>query len=151
MNKRRIRFWASLVVLMIVLVLLYTGSPLLEYSLKDTPYIPAGTLITWLGMTAVPLSVYWGCKGLREPKATIRKYLAAFLKLILLLAVLWAPICFLLAGNWAYNFSESSGFQGGQEAMRWFWRLSYSIPIASLLVLIAYCVLALTQKLGRNS
>lgn len=151
MNRRKIFLLISLTVLVVAFILLYTGSGILEAALNNSPYIPVGTLTTWLGMIAFPLAVYWGSKGLRQPATSVRRSLAAIVKFILALAILWAPICYLLAGNWAYNFSEVAGFQGGQEAMRWFWRLSYGIPIASVLVLIAYWISALAKKLGRNS
>lgn len=151
MNKRIFWFLGSLAVFIASLTLLVTGSSLLDKSMSQTHNIPWGNLTTWLGMIALPLSVYWGSNKLRRPDTGFRKYLFLLLKGLIILGILWVPISYLLAGNVAFNFSSTEGFQGGQSAMRWFWRLSYGIPIASLIVVFAHWISVLTQKLGRNS
>ena len=134
-----------------MLYLLVTGSPLLEKSLSSTQNIPLGNLLTWMGMIALPLSIYWGSKGLRQPDSTVRKYLSVLLKCLILLALLWVPICYLLAGNIAFNFSGTEEFQGGQIAMKWFWRYSYGLPIVTIGVLLAYWITTGIRRMGRNS
>lgn len=151
MSKRNIWFIVSLVTFMAAIALLATGSPWLELTLLKDPYLPLGTLSTWFGMIAIPLAIYWGSRVFRHPENLMDRFLAKAIKAVLFLAVLWGPICFLLAGNLAFNFSEVDRFQGGQTAMRWFWRYSYGIPIASITLLFTYWIHLLLQRLRRNS
>jgi len=118
-------------------VLLIIGSPLLTFSLDNSENVPLGTFTTWAGIICLPLTVYLGVQEFRNPKSKVDKSLALLLKVILWLAVFWAPISYLLAGNWSFSFNGYSSIQGGQIAMKIFWILSYSlaiIPIALLLV-----------------
>lgn len=133
MNKRKLFFWLSLLVFLGSLYLLITGSTLLNYALDDNDSFPLGTLITWAGMISLPLCILLGVKKLRKPSTGFYRFLSLMLKLSLLLGILWAPVCYLLAGNWNYSFSEKEAFQGGQTAMRIFWRYSAAIPILALL------------------
>ncbi|MDH3697928.1 MAG: hypothetical protein OEQ81_04635 [Flavobacteriaceae bacterium] len=146
MENRKLFLLGSLVIFIVALTLLFTGSPILDRSLSTTSNVPWGTWITWLGMIALPFSIYWSSKGLREPDTRLRKLLSNILKIIIILALLWAPICYLLAGNIAFNFSEVEGFQGGQTAMKWFWRYSYGIPIVTIGVLLLYWVSHFIKK-----
>ena len=138
MSRRVLWFWGSLILTVTTIVLLVTGSSVLLFALDDENSIPLGTFITWAGMIALPLTIYWGSKDFREPQTSWTRFLAGALKFILLLAVLWVPISYGLAGNLSFTFTERVTFQGGQLAMRWFWRLSYGIAIGSVLILLAY-------------
>ena len=151
MSRRKICLLAALLVFILALILLFTGSPLLELEILGDPYLPAGTLITWFGMIALPAAIYWGIKEMRQPGSQITRFLSGLLKVLLILAILWAPICSLLAGNLAFNFSEVQGFQGGQTAMRMFWWYSYGLPVESLLLLLIYWSTSLTNRMGRIS
>jgi len=128
------------------ITLLVTGSSLLMIALDDDHSIPLGTFITWAGMIALPLSIYWGIKELRKPSSKLNRFLSGLLKIIIILGILWVPISYLLAGNLSFSFSEKVTFHGGQDAMRWFWRLSYGIGIGSILTLIAYWISLLFKK-----
>lgn len=108
--------------------------------------IPSGTFITWIGMISLPVTVYWGVKEMRAPTNKLNKWLSGFLKLIIVLGMLWVPISYLLAGNLAFTFSEKETFQGGQSAMRWFWRLSFGMPAGTLLSLIVSGISTLFYK-----
>lgn len=151
MSKRIIWFFASLIMLVAALSLLFTGSPWLEIGLIEDPYLPLGTLTTWFGMIAIPLAIYWCSKTFRLPERSLDHFLSKAIKAVLLLAILWGPISYLLAGNLAFNFSEVDRFQGGQTAMRWFWRYSYGLPIASIAILLSYWIALLMRRVGRNS
>lgn len=124
MIKRKIWFFSSLIVTFSIITLLVTGSSILMIALDDANSIPLGTFITWAGMITLPLTIYWGIKELRKPSSKLNKVLSRFLKIIIILGVLWVPISYLLAGNLSFSFSEKETFQGGQAAIRWFWRLS---------------------------
>jgi len=150
MNRRILWLLISVIVFISSLYLLMTGSPLLEFSLSKTSYLPLGNLTTWMGTIALPLLVFWSCGGLRKPDTALRKTLSFVLKTVIVLALLWAPVCYLLAGNAGFNFSEQEGFQGGQTAMKLFWGYSFGVPIVSLAVWIAYGFSLLFRRMGRN-
>ena len=133
MSKRKIFFWLTLLVFLMSLYLLFTGSPLLNYALDDNDSFPLGTLITWAGMICLPLCILLGVKKLRKPHNRFYRFLGFMLRTSLFLAIIWAPVCYLLAGNWNYSFSEKERFQGGQTAALIFWRYSAAIPILALL------------------
>ena len=146
MRRSKILFISSLLVFLIVAFLLFTGSSVLLVALSEDPYFPLGTLITWLGLIALPMSIYWGVKNFRAPKRRIHKFLSNLLKLTILLAILWVPISYGLAGNWSNTFTESATFQGGQLAMKLFWYFSYGIPIASIAVMIIHFITFLLRR-----
>jgi hypothetical protein len=147
MENKRLLFFASLLTLIVASTLLITGSPILTLPSPALPSIPLGTFITWLGMLSLPLSIYSGVRKLRQPHGRLYPFLAAGLKLALLAAILWVPVCYLLAGNLSFSFSEKEGFQGGQLAMRWFWRFSYAIPALSIGVLLVHWLASLGARL----
>jgi hypothetical protein len=122
------------------IILLITGSSLMTMALDNDKTIPSGTLITWIGMISFPLTIYWGVSELRKPTTKLNKALAGFLKVIIILGILWAPISYFLAGNLSFSFSEKESFQGGQTAMKWFWLLSYGIGMGAILTLIIYWI-----------
>lgn len=128
------------------LALLVSGSSVLTMALDKEKTIPLGTFVTWAGMISLPLTIYWGVKELRHPSTRATIVLAGFLRGIIVLGLLWVPISYLLAGNLSFSFSEKESFQGGQEAMRWFWRLSYGIAIGSMATLFTYWIWLLFKK-----
>ena len=146
MNRRKIYFYGALILTLSVIILLATGSSLLTIALANDKSIPLGTLITWIGMISLPLTIYWGVKELRKPSSKLNRILSGFLKIIIISGILWVPISYLLAGNLSFTFSEKESFQGGQVAMRWFWRLSYGIGIGAILTLIIYWISLLFKK-----
>ena len=146
MNKRKIYFYSTLILTIGVIVILVTGSSLLTIALNSDETIPFGTIITWTGMISFPLTIYWGIKELREPLNKLNKILSGFLKFIIVLGILWVPISYLLAGNLSFSFSEKETFQGGQDAMRWFWRLSYGIGVGAILIISTYWISLIFKK-----
>ncbi|MCO4823050.1 MAG: hypothetical protein KC469_13350 [Flavobacteriaceae bacterium] len=146
MNKRRLFFYTALILTLIVIILLVIGSSLLSLALDREESIPFGTLITWTGMISLPLAIYWGIKELRQPSRELNRILSRFIKIIIILGILWVPISYLLAGNLSFSFSEKETFQGGQDAMKWFWRLSYGIGIGAIFILIVYWISLIFRK-----
>ena len=140
MNKRKIYFYCALILTITVIIILITGSSILTIAFDRHELIPFGTLITWAGMISFPLMIYWGIKELRKPSSKLSRILSGVLKIIIVLGILWVPISYLLAGNLSFSFSEKETFQGGQDAMKWFWRLSYGIGIGTILTLITYWI-----------
>lgn len=129
MNKRKAYFLGALSVTIGTIILLISGSSLLTIPLDNNKAIPSGTFITWAEMISLPLTVYWGVKEFRKPTYKLNIILGYFLKIIIILGVLWVPISYLLSGNISFSFSKTEAFQGGQNAMQWFWGLSYGIGI----------------------
>jgi len=129
-----------------VLTLLPTASPLLTVSFDRENTIPLGTFITWAGLIAMPLSIYLSIKELRLPTKSVSETLSVLIKIIILLAVLWVPVSFALGGNICFIFTEKAAFQGSQEALRWFWQITYAILIGALSVLFLYCFSMLFTK-----
>ena len=80
------------------------------------------------------------------PSRKLNRILSGLLKIIIVLGILWVPISYLLAGNLSFSFSEKQIFQGGQDAMRWFWRLSYGIGIGAILIIFTYWISLLFKK-----
>lgn len=146
MNNRIFYFFAAFSITVIVVVLLVMGSSILNMNLNKQNSIPLGTFITWAGMISLPLSVYWGINKLRIPQTSFERLLSIGIKVIILLGILWVPISYLLAGNLSFSFSERETFQGGQSAMRWFWRLSYGIGLGTIVILFIYWISLLFKK-----
>ena len=146
MNKRKIYFYSAVILTIGVITLLVTGSSLLTMALNSDKTIPFGTIITWIGMISLPLTIYWGIKELRKPSSKLNRILSGLLKTIIVLGILWVPISYLLAGNLSFSFTEKETFQGGQDAMRWFWRLSYGIGIGAILIIFTYWISLLFKK-----
>jgi hypothetical protein len=99
---------------------------------------PFGSIIAWAAMISLPMTVYWGSKELRKPSTKLNKILAGFLKLIIILGILWLLISFLLAGNLSFTFSVKESFQGEQVAMKCFWYLSYGIGVGTIAIISTY-------------
>ena len=146
MDKRRIWLLSSLLICIATIILLITGSSLLTTPLDKNDTIPLGTFITWAGLISMPLSIYCGIKKLRKPEIRLYFYLSAVLKVTGILAVFWVPICYLLAGNISFTFTEKETFQGGQLAMKWFWGFTYSIVIVPIVIFIIHLVSRTIKK-----
>jgi len=151
MVNRKLYFLVSIFITLVVLMLLITGSSVLNVNLAKQSSIPLGTFITWAGMVSFPLSLYWGIKRLRKPNGLLTRFLSSLLKIIIVMGILWVPISYLLAGNLSFSFSEKDTFQGGQTAMRWFWRLTYNIAAGTILVFLIYWISLLFNKSKKKS
>ena len=138
MPKQKIYLFISLFIVAATVILLVTGSPILTKTLSANSKVPLGNLITWAGFMALPLSIYFGVNRLYDPKKPRDKTLALLLRFSILLAFLWAPVSYLLAGNPSFTFSEKATFQGGQSAMKIFWYFSYAIVAFPLLLFIMF-------------
>lgn len=128
------------------MALLVNGSSILTFALDQDETIPLGTFITCAGMMALPLTVYWGIKELRQPTGKLNSVLAGILKVVILLGILWVPIAYLLAGNIAFNFSEKESFQGGQRAWSWFQGLTFGIVLGAITILFTYWLALLFKR-----
>ena len=146
MNRRKVWFFIFLIVTLITIVLLVSGSSLLTLALDNDDSVPLGTFITWAGMMSLPLTVYCGILQFRKPTKRINKLLAGTLKILIVLAFFWLPLSYILAGNLSFSFTQKEAFQGGQMAMKWFWRLSYGIGIGTVVTVVVYWISLLFVK-----
>lgn len=151
MKRRKVWFFASLIVAFSTIILLASGSSLLTISLNSSNSVPLGNIITWAGMISLPLSIYLGVRNLRRPSGILNTSLAGLLKIILAMAILWFPLSYMLAGNLSFSFSEKETFQGSQKAMRWFWGFSYGIGIGAISTVIMYWISLLFKKVINDS
>jgi hypothetical protein len=140
MPVRKLLFITALLVIAICAYLLITGSPLLLRSLADDIYVPLGTFITWIGLIALPLSIYIGVDRLYSPRKKNDRYISKMLILFIILCSLWMPVYYGLAGNISFSFSEKTTFQGGQTAMKIFWIFTYTLVAGPLILLIVYWI-----------
>lgn len=145
MNREAI-FLTSLVIVIIVSITLITGASVLTRSTFGDAHIPAGTWITWAGIIALPVAILTGNKSLSSPKSRIEKSFSQILKALILTGVLWVPICYLLAGNMSFSFSEKPHFQGGQTAMKIFWYFNYAMVGLPLVVLLLHVIRSFFMK-----
>ena len=141
----------SLIVFFFAASCLISGSNILLYALLTEPYLPAGTLITWVGMVALPASLYFGFHFLNKPVSPIEKIFSVCIKISMLVSALWAPISALLSGNLSNSFTGKPQFQGGQLAMKIFWSYSYFVVILPLGILFAIGLYSLFKRFFSHS
>ncbi len=147
MKKNTLGLFLSLSIFVLSVYLLVTSSPALEYPLGNNDTIPLGNFITWAGLIALPMSLYWGIGKLRRPQGSTYRTLSAGLKFLILLSLLWLPVSYGLSGNMNFNFGGTTSFQGGQTAMTLFWGLSLGIPVTSFFLLFLHLLLEAFHRL----
>lgn len=138
MNKKNFWFIFFLTIAIISILLLLTGAPLLTMTIDPANALPLGNLITWAGLISLPAAIYRGVDELRAPAHDFHKLLSVLLRIVILTAICWAPLAYLLSGNLTFSFSDKNTLQGGQTAFKWFWRLSYGIGIGALSIPVVY-------------
>ncbi|GGD57356.1 hypothetical protein [Muriicola marianensis] len=147
MKKSLIGLFLSLGVCALSIYLLVTASPALEYPLGENDTVPLGSFITWAGLISLPMSLYCGVRRFREPQGFFYRSMAVALKIVIVLAFLWVPISYGLAGNMNFNFGQSETFQGGQTAMSLFWGLSLGIPLGTIVLFAVHLIIEVFQRL----
>lgn len=118
--------------------LLVSGSDLLLIPLVEAPYLPLGNIITWVGITALPLSIYFGIGKIRKPHTKTETFYNRVLKIIIALAVAWGFVAYGLAGNFATTFKNQPGFVGSSRAAEYYWYYNYLVVLAPLVFLLIY-------------
>jgi hypothetical protein len=149
MPKSQPYFFACLAIIIIVITLLISGSSILTVPIYEGSSIPMGTPITWMGLIALPLTIYFGVKKFRDHNTTY-KLLNQLLKFSVGFAFLWVPISYLLSENLSFSFSgTATDFQGGQLAMKLFWGYTYGIAILPMILLIIHWFLKLINTIRK--
>ena len=110
--------------------LLVTGSPLLVVTLSERLGLPLGNVITWLGMVALVLVIWFASPGIRAPRTRTDRFYRGAWRTLLVMAVLWPFVSYALAGNWWYSFGQRDTFRGSSDAADWFFRYSFILLIS---------------------
>ena len=147
MKKNQVLFYLSLAVTSLVLYLLFTGSSVLLFKITESPYLPAGTPITWLGLIGFTAVFLFGFSRLKTTNSKALKFCYTLFRIAFILAVLWLPLSIGLSGNLSNSFGEKLSFQGGQMAMKIFWINSYTPVLLPLTASIFYLIIKLIIKL----
>ena len=119
-------------------------SPVLEAPLVEGIDLPLGTMLAWLCITMLPLSILLGIRYIRKPISPVyRFYNRAFL-LLTLLGMAWGAISYLLAGNWTFTFANAKEFMGSEIAFELFLPYSSFVIAITLLTFIIFGIHHLT-------
>jgi hypothetical protein len=126
-------FMISFLIFIAALWLLISGSTWLVAPLADQPFIPFGTLMTWLGLLSLPTMIFFWRKVAAKPNNRLTRVFNIILIVIFIIEFSWPFVSYGLAGNWAFSFSANSeGFRGSVMASQFF---TYFSAFAALLPL----------------
>lgn len=150
MKKRTAYFLMSLVVFLVSLGLLISGSSILVKPVIPESSVPVGTVSTWLGLIALSLLFVYGNNKLNAPKNNFEQTIRFGFKTCFFLALFWGLVSYLLAGNWSYNFKTSDEFVGSNEAYEVF--RYYTLLVVGLPFLLAlfYALISLQKRITRR-
>lgn len=153
MNYSNYFYFLSICVFLLATFLLVTGSPLLLLEIGNAGF-PFGTLITWLGVIALPLAIYFGSSKLQRPTGKTMRIFRLILLIMIVLACSWGFVSYFLAANWSFSFSNrATHFRGSPAAAWYFWRYAYlvgGLPFAFLLVFWIYKLILKWKKKAVN-
>jgi len=129
-------------------ILLLEGSPLLGRPLVAGSEIPLGTLIAWLCLSTLPLSMVAGIRYIRKPISAVYRFYKRAFSLFILLGLAWGLFSNFLAGNWNFVFSGEEAFRGSETAFTVFVAYTAFIVLGSLLTFIIFLIhhLSITLK-----
>lgn len=150
MKKRTVYFLISLLVFLLALGLLITGSSFLVQPLFPGASIPVGTVSTWLGLIALALLFIYGNSKLKAAKNNIEKTIRSGFKTCLFLAISWGIVSFLLAGNWQFNFKTSTDFVGSSKAYEVFRYFTLAVVILPFLIAFFYGIYSLQKRMVKR-
>ena len=121
-------------------ILLLWGSSILTLPLMRGVEIPLGSLIAWLCISMLPLSILLGIRYIRKPISLAYRRYNRFFRLLTIMGLAWGLISFLLAGNWSFTFSGGMGFRGSDAAFDIFVGYSSIVILLSLLTFIVFLI-----------
>ena len=134
--RARPLFLTSLTVFFVCLYLLVSGSPALLVVLPFGGYFPLGTLIAWLGILCLPLSIYVGHRRFREPQGRLDRFIAGLLLLVIALGACWGIAAYFVLGNWALNYDPATAPGGSRRASSTFWLVTGVLIVLPVLLLL---------------
>ncbi len=120
-----------------------SGSELLVKPITYDPFIPLGTIISWFGLISLELLLLVLTNNVLEKAGLFNKLLGLMAVTLLVLAVLWAPVSYVLSGNFAFNFSEPNPLGDHLLASKIFWYFTYFMAGAAMVgfVIVAFLIL----------
>jgi len=139
------------VILASCLILIVTGSPILNRPLNDNSTFPLGTFISWIGIIALTLTVYFAFIRILGSKSSKYRILRFVFKSIIVLASIWGFIGFILADNWAFTFQNHDKFRGSIDASRYFWIYTASLVLLPIIIILIFLLMYLSGKLIKKS
>ena len=132
-----IRTWLSILPLLLLIgscILLLEGLPILTEPVIKGFRLLFETFVAWVGITMLPFSILIGIRLIHKPISLVYRFYHRAYWMLTLLASLWGLVSYLLAGNWAYTFSNSDGFRGSEQAFSVF--IYYTALVISLTLLL---------------
>ncbi|MBT8186622.1 MAG: hypothetical protein HKP38_12125 [Croceitalea sp.] len=139
-RKSKLAFWLLILVILLSVLLLISGSPILDKSLLENRELPFGNLTTAIGFLAIPLAIMNRVIANKNFPKGIRKLYVAALILASILALFWWFYGRLLSGNWSNNFINAP------KASEQFWNYTYGILLFPLSILFIYLTHVLIIK-----
>lgn len=131
-GKRVITAMVSGLLLLLLLAVILLRPSLLIHPLAKQPFIPLGNVLFALAFIAFSIFMDAASSGFTLKFPTAARGIQKGFRLAVILAVLWWPLSYLLAGNFANNFRGQEAFIGSDRAARWFWALSYTVVFLPL-------------------
>lgn len=120
----------------------------LLYTLLEDPYLPMGTILTWIGFIAFTSFFCFLYLSLQKNDSKLFKLFKSFFQLLRALAFLWIFIGFAFSNNWSMTFSGSiTEFRGSPEASVYYWGFNYFMIGAPILLFVIFIILRFFKKL----
>lgn len=146
MNRRWITGGVSGAILMLLLLLLILSPSAFVYPLWEQPYIPLGNLLFWLAFIAFPVFLNIASGAFSVPYKRLKVYIDKGFALGVILGILWWPVSYMLAGNFANSFRQQAAFVGSSVASEWFWAYTYFIVFFSIVLWLFRIVLGIAGR-----
>lgn len=143
--------YTSSIILISCLILVVTGSPILNIPLYEGSAFPLGTLVSWIGLIAFTSAIYLAFNKIDRVSNSIRQIIRIVSGSTIILALLWGLIGFVFAGNWAFVFQNHDEFRGGIEASRYFWIFTASLVLLPVLLFLILLLLLLIKRSFKRS
>ncbi|MBK3515801.1 hypothetical protein [Carboxylicivirga marina] len=114
---------AGLALIVAIILFFLLESDLLMLPVLNQIQVPIGNLLFWLGMIILAFISHPFVKT----NGGLRNKIVGILALVSVInALLWGFVCFILADNWYFEFSNTAvGFRGSSAAFVWF--VGYSV------------------------
>lgn len=120
------------------LLLIATGSPILEKPVRNELEIPFGTLISWVCIAMLPLSIIMSIRLIRKPTSKAYRFYKRVFICLFLLSAAWGLISYYLAGNWSFTYSNTGVFRGSEKAFQIIVTYTFTLISLTLLFLVIF-------------
>ena len=127
----------SILTLITSLVLLITGSSILNLSVLE---IPLGNIITWLGFIALQFTFFLIHNGFKKSQSFLGKIIKYLMYILIIVSILWFVIAYILSGNINFNFKTSNDFIGSPKASILYWKINYTLATAPIILSLTYSI-----------